>query len=199
MKSILSFLIIIFSTLTLSAQSWNLEVGNNLTRYVFTNSSGNNPEFLKPSSGLHFSLSKESKFSKNLSYDLGLAYNQFNNVGDVQNIPFSYQTDFIGIFGAIGPSITTKKDFTLSAKATTAVQSMINGNQFLQNHFVDLAGDSQFSGLKLSIGYTFSIAKKVNEKISVFTSYQHLDTINFGASTLNFIPSTFSCGLKISQ
>ncbi len=199
MKSIFTLLSVVFFTSTINAQSWNFEAGNNITRYVFTNSAGNNPDLLKSSSGLHLALSRENKLSKVFFYDLGLAYNQYNSVGDVQNIPFSYQADFMGLTGGIGPSYTGLHGLTVSAKASAAVQKMINGNQFLKNHYVDLAGDDQFSGLKLSVGFTLAITKKVNDQVSVYTSFQHLDTNTFGTSTLNFIPSTFSFGLKIAS
>ena len=198
MKLIFTFLIALFFVSSLSAQTWNFEAGNNITRYVFTNSAGSNPDFLKSSSGLHLALSRENKLSKAFVYDIGLAYNQYNNVGDVQNIPFSYQADFMGLTGGVGPSYTGLHGLTVSAKASAAVQTLVNGTQFLQNKYLDLADDDQFSGLKFSIGYTLSITKKVNDQISVYTSFQHLDTNTFGSSTLNFVPSTFSFGLKIA-
>jgi hypothetical protein len=198
MRSIFTLLIAVFFTSTITAQSWNFEAGNNLTRYVFTNSAGINPDFLKSSSGLHLALSRENKLSKVFVYDIGLAYNQYNSVGDVQNIPFSYQTDFMGLTGGIGPSYSGLHGLTVSAKASAAVQTLLNGTQFLQNAYLDLAGDDQFTGLKLSVGFTLSITKKVNDQMSVYTSFQHLDTNTFGTSTLNFIPSTFSFGLKIA-
>jgi hypothetical protein len=198
MRSIFTLLFALFFVSSLQAQTWNFETGNNITRYVFTNSAGNNPDFLKSSSGLHLALSRENKLSKVFVYDLGLAYNQYNNVGDVQNIPFSYQADFMGLTGGIGPSYTGLHGLTVAAKASAAVQTLINGTQFLQNRYIDLAGDDQFTGLKLSVGFTLSITKKVNDQVSVYTSFQHLDTNTFGSSTLNFIPSTFSFGLKIA-
>jgi hypothetical protein len=194
------FTILLVSAMSLSAfsQTWNFEAGNTITRYVFTNSAGNNPDFLKSSSGLHLALSRENKISKAFVYDLGLAYNQYNNVGDVQNIPFSYQADFMGLTGGIGPSYTGLHGLTVSAKASGAIQTLVNGTQLLQNQYLDLANDDQFKGLKVSIGYTLSITKKVNDLVSVYTSFQHLDTNTFGSSTLNFVPSTFSFGLKIA-
>ncbi|MCE4217668.1 hypothetical protein [Aquirufa antheringensis] len=198
MKFIFTLLITLFFVSSLQAQTWNLEAGNNITRYVFTNSAGNNPDFLKSSSGLHLSLSRENKLSKAFVYDVGLAYNQYNNVGDVQNIPFSYQADFMGLTGGIGPSYTGLHGLTVSAKASAAVQTLINGTQFLQNRYLDLSDDDQFSGLKFSVGFTLSITKKVNDQMAVYTSFQHLDTNTFGSSTLNFVPSTFSFGLKIA-
>ncbi len=199
MKSIFFVLFSSFVLFAGSAQTWNMEVGNNLTRYVFTNSAGNNPDYLKSSSGLHLSLSRENKLSKAFIYDIGLAYNQYNNVGDVQNIPFSYQADFMGLTGGIGPSYTGLHGLTVSAKASAAIQGMVNGTQFLQNSYFDLAGDDQFKGLKVYVGYTLAISKQVNKQMSVFTSFQHLDTNTFGNSTLNFIPSSFSFGIKIAQ
>jgi hypothetical protein len=198
MRSIFTLLFALFFVSTLSAQTWNFEAGNNITRYVFTNSAGNNPDFLKSSSGLHLALSRENKLSKVFVYDLGLAYNQYNNVGDVQNIPFSYQADFMGLTGGIGPSYTGLHGLTVAAKVSAAAQFLTHGTQFLQNHYVDLASDDQFSGLKLAVGFTLSITKQVNDQVSVYTSFQHLDTNTFGTSTLNFIPSTFSFGLKIA-
>lgn len=198
MKSIFTLLFASFFASSLSAQTWNFETGNNITRYVFTNSVGSNPDFLKTSSGLHLALSREKKISKVFVCDLGLAYNQYNNVGDVQNIPFSYQADFMGLTGGIGPSISSHKGLTLSVKASAAIQSLVNGNQFLQNRYIDLADDDQFTGLKVSVGYTLAITQKVNDQLSVYTSFQHMDTNTFGSSTLNFIPSTFSFGLKIA-
>ena len=198
MRSIFTLLIALFFVSSLQAQTWNFETGNNITRYVFTNSAGNNPDFLKSSSGLHLALSRENKLSKVFVYDLGLAYNQYNNVGDVQNIPFSYQADFMGLTGGIGPSYTGLHGLTVSAKASAAVQTLMNGTQFLQNRYLDLSDDDQFSGLKFSVGFTLSITKKVNDQMSVYTSFQLLDTNTFGSSTLNFVPSTFSFGLKIA-
>ncbi len=198
MRSIFTLLVALLISAPLISQTWNFEAGNNITRYIFTNSVGNNPDYLKSSSGLHLALSREKKLSKSFFYDLGLAYNQYNSVGDVQNIPFSYQVDFMSLTGGIGPSITSRNGLTLSAKASAAIQSMVNGTQFLQNRYIDLAGDNQFTGLKVSVGYTIAITKKVNDQISVYTSFQHLDTNTFGSSTLNFIPSTFSFGLKIA-
>ncbi|MFM2401926.1 MAG: hypothetical protein RI950_1443, partial [Bacteroidota bacterium] len=81
MKLLFTLLFVSGIAMTSIGQSWNFEAGNNITRYVFTNSAGNNPNFLKSSSGLHLALSRENKISKAFVYDLGLAYNQYNNVG----------------------------------------------------------------------------------------------------------------------
>ena len=196
MKRILLLLVIGFSSF---AQSYKFSVGSNITSYVFTNSSGANPSFLRPASGLHLSLSRESKLSKSFLVDYGINYNQFNNVGDVQNIPFSYATDFIGLGAGIGPRLSLGKGIALVAKVNVSASTMVNGNQFLLNHYVDLSADSQFNSLRTMYGYSFELSKQINPQVGVFVKYQHLDSYNFGSSTLNFIPSTFSIGLSLSK
>mgnify|MGYP000449814133 FL=1 len=196
MKRILLLLLIGFSSF---AQSYKFSVGSNITSYVFTNSAGANPSFLRPASGLHLSLSRESKLSKAFLVDYGINYNQFNNVGDVQNIPFSYATDFIGLHGGVGPRLNLGKGIALVAKVNVSASTMVNGNQFLLNRYVDLSSDSQFSSLRTMYGYSFELSKQINPQIGVFAKYQHLDSYNFGSSTLNFIPSTFSIGLSLSK
>lgn len=197
MRRILLFLIL--TTSAVSAQTWNLSVGANTTNFVYTNSQGINPTYLKPGTGLNMSLGYEKSMSRRFQYDLGLAYSQYNAVGDVQNIPFAYNTDFLGLAGGIGPKLEFRNDFTLMLKARGAVQTMVNGNQFLQNRYVDLAEDEQFSGFRYFVGFSLELEKKVNQNTFVFAQYQHLDTIQFGTSTLNFVPSTFSFGIKLQS
>ena len=196
MKRILLFLLLSFPAFS---QSYKFAVGSNITSYVFTNSAGSNPSFLRPSSGLHLSLSREASLSKSFLYDFGVNYNQFNNVGDVQNIPFSYATDFIGLGAGIGPRGSLGKGISLVAKANASVSKMVNGNQFILNHYVDLSGDDQFNSIRTMYGYSFELTKQISPQVGVFVKYQHLDSYNFGSSTLNFIPSTFSIGLSLSK
>ena len=196
MKRILLLLILSFPAIS---QTYKFAVGSNITSYVFTNSSGANPSFLRPSSGLHLSLSREASLSKSFLYDYGVSYNQFNNVGDVQNIPFSYATDFIGLNAGIGPRLSLGKGITFIAKANASISKMVNGNQFLLNHYVDLSGDDQFNSMRTMYGYSFELSKQISPQVGVFVKYQHLDSYNFGSSTLNFIPSTFSLGLSLSK
>jgi hypothetical protein len=197
MKRILLLLLVSISSF---AQSYKFSVGSNITSFVFTNSSGSNPSFLRPASGLHLSLSRESKLSKSFLVDYGINYNQFNNVGDVQNITFSYATDFMGIHAGIGPPrLSLGKGIALVAKISASASTMVNGNQFLLNRYVDLSSDNQFSSIRTMYGYSFELSKQINPQVGVFAKYQHLDSYNFGSSTLNFIPSTFSIGLSLSK
>ena len=194
MKRILLLLLLSFPAF---CQSYKVAVGSNITTYVFSNSSGVNPISLRSESGLSLQASKEFSLSKVFFLDLGLQYNQFNNVGDIQNIPLSYSTDFVGLGIGVGPSLSLGKGFDLLPKVNLSASKMIKGNQFNLNRYIDLSADEQFNSLRTLYGYSFELSKQVNDQLGLFVKYQHLDSYNFGSSTLNFIPSTFSIGISL--
>ena len=61
MKRILLLILLSFPALS---QTYKFSIGSNITSFVFTNSASANPSFLRPSSGLHLSLSREASLSK---------------------------------------------------------------------------------------------------------------------------------------
>lgn len=198
-KALKKILLILLLSFTSFAQSYRLSVGSNITTYEFANSAGTNPISLRSESGLSFSLTRELSLTKVLLFDFGINYNQYNSVGDIQNIPLSYSTDFIGFSAAMGPSLNLGKNIAFVPKLNVSAAAMVKGNQFLQNRYADLSGDEQFNSLRTLFGYSFEIKKQINQQAGVFIKYQHLNSYNFGSSTLNFIPSTFSIGLSLNK
>jgi hypothetical protein len=188
------------------SQSYQLAVGSNLTNYLFVNSNSINPANLRAASGMHLSLHREAAISNDFFYDLGINYNQFNTVGDVQNIPMSYDTDFIGLGAGIGPHIKLGKTTSLVVKGRVSAVKMINGNQMLLNRYINLADDDQFNSLRTMYGLSLELRKQINSQVSTFVSYQYLTSYKqfiepnrTGKSTVNFIPTTFSLGLVLSN
>ena len=180
-------------------QSYKLSVGSNNTNYIFTNSAGVNASFFRPSSGLHLGLYRELSVTRVVLFDFGINYNQFNNEGDVQNIPFSYSTDFIGLNLGVGPRLNLGKGIAITPKINVSFAKMVQGNQFIQNRYVDLIGDQQFSPIFIMSGYSFELSRKVNSQMDIFVKYQHLNSYKYGSSTLNIIPSTYSIGLNLKN
>ena len=200
--------ILFFILLSLPAysQSYQLAVGSNLTNYLFVNSASTNPANMRAATGMHLSLNREKALSNDFYYDLGISYNQFNTVGDIQNIPMRYDTDFIGLGAAIGPRIKLGKTTSLVVKGRVSAVKMINGNQLLLNRYIDLADDDQFNSIRTMYGLSLELRKQINAQVSTFVSYQYLTSYKqfiepnrTGKSTVNFIPTTFSLGLVLSN
>ncbi len=200
------FLFFFLLSLPAYSQSYQVSVGSNLTSYLFVNSASVNPANLRAASGMHLSIHREKAISNDFYYDLGLSYNQFNAVGDVQNIPMSYATDFVGIGAGIGPHIGLGKTLSLVVKGRVSAVKMIHGNQMLLNRYIDLAEDEQFNSVRTMYGLSLELRKQINTQVSTFVSYQYLTSYKqfiepnkLGTSTVNFVPSTFSIGLVLSN
>ncbi len=203
---LLRILFFILLSLPAYSQSYQLAVGSNLTSYLFVNSASTNPANLRAASGMHLSLHREAAISNDFYYDLGINYNQFNTVGDVQNIPLSYHTDFIGLGAGIGPRIPLGKSLSVVVKGRVSAVKMINGNQMLLNRYINLADDDQFNSIRTLYGLSLELRKQINAQVSTFVSYQYLTSYKqfiepnkTGTSTVNFIPTTFSLGLVLSN
>ena len=202
----LRILFLILLSLPAYSQSYQLSVGSNLTNYLFVNSVSTNPANMRAASGMHLSLHREAAISNDFYYDLGISYNQFNTVGDIQNISMRYDTDFIGLGAGIGPHIKLGKTLSLVVKGRVAAVKMIQGNQLLLNRYIDLADDDQFNSIRTLYGLSLDLRKQINAQVSTFVSYQYLTSYKqfiepnrTGKSTVNFIPTTFSLGLVLSN
>ena len=200
------FLFFFLLSLPAYSQSYQLSVGSNLTSYLFVNSASVNPANMRAATGMHLSLHREAAISNDFFYDLGMNYNQFNTVGDIQNIPMRYDTDFIGLGAGIGPHIKLGKTTSLVVKGRVSAVKMINGNQLLLNRYIDLADDDQFNSIRTMYGLSLDLRKQINAQVSTFVSYQYLTSYKqfiepnrTGKSTVNFIPTTFSLGLVLSN
>jgi hypothetical protein len=200
------FLFFFLLSLPAYSQNYQVSVGSNLTSYLFVNSASVNPANLRAASGMHLSINREKAISNDFYYDLGLSYNQFNAVGDVQNIPMSYATDFVGIGAGIGPHIGLGKTLSIVVKGRVSAVKMIHGNQMLLNRYINLAEDEQFNSVRTMYGLSLELRKQINTQVSTFVSYQYLTSYKqfiepnkLGTSTVNFIPTTISIGLVLSN
>jgi hypothetical protein len=207
-------------------QQFKLTQGIALTQFNYQNEQGQLVDGLKSGSGLSFQLafhkaslvdttqqkleqtpfaiylSQNAKVAKLLSllnYDLGLQFTQLNAVGDVQNIAFSYQTDYLGVHGKAGIRIPLPWKFAVNLQGIASINKIVHGNQLLMNRYEDLTQDPQFSQIKFMGGYGGEVEKRFTDKLAGYVSYQQTQTQNDqpeGQSTLNFKPTVFSVGIR---
>ncbi len=210
------------------AQAWKWAIGSNITQYQFKNSTGKPVDLLKPQSGLHLDIAHEhvlldtailiSRFSKSaiyfsqrpklakvlnlFHYDIGLNYNQFNAIGDVQQIAFSYQTDYVGISAGFGPRIPLVKGWSIQVSGRVMGQYLVSGQQLVDSRYFDLLSEPQFKGLRLFSGVQLEVNKRVNAQVSAFAhvaSYQtHFSKLT-PTGTLDMMPMTLAMGIRLHQ
>lgn len=210
-------------------QQIKLSQGLSITTYDYVNNQGQSVTSLKSGSGIAFQisvhkpklvdltkyqvsqkpfaiyLSKNKLMAKALSYmnyDVGAQFSQLNAVGDINPTAFSYQTDFLGVFGKLGVRAPLPYQFAFNLQGILSVNKLVHGNQLLGNRYLDLTIDPQFSGVKIIAGFGFEIEKSFTEKLVGHFSYQQGQTMGVSPvnnSTLNFAPAIFSVGLRINK
>jgi len=224
----LMVLILIAGFYPTHAQSWKWSIGSNITQYQFENSAGKPFGLLKRQSGLHLDIAHEhvlldtvrliSKFSKSaiyfsqkpkiakilsrFIYDLGMNYNQFNAIGDVQQIAFSYQTDYVGVSAGFGPRIPLIKGWSIQVTARVMGQYLVSGQQLVGSRYFDLLLEPQFKGLRMFSGVQIEVIKQVNAQVGAFAhvaSYQtHFSKVT-PTGTLDMVPMTLAMGIRLHQ
>ncbi len=194
------------------AQELVFEVGGNATEYQYQNLNGVIVDFLKPSSGLHaqikrenilWQLAKEDKplFIPTLKYAFGFTYNQYNAVGTTQVLALSYQTDHIGMIGEIGPEIPINQAVSIDIKGIISAAKMWNGNQLIDNQFMPLDEQTQFTKIRIYSGYSIALVHHLSKFVSGFVKFQALRSVkepDYPVNHLRYLPNTFSLGIKIN-
>jgi hypothetical protein len=224
----LIILCISFAPFLAQGQSWKWSLGPTLTNYQFRNSKGNAVHGMKPSAGLHVELNQErvvldtvrliSKFSNNaiyfsnhpglmkalsyLHYCIGLNYDQLNAIGDIQQISFSYQTDFLGFSAEFGPRIPVYKGWNLGVSGVLTGMQLISGHQMLASRYYSLQADRQFNTSKVFGGFQVEISKEVSPTVRAFTNIRLTSTL-FSPQTptgkLDLQPLSISMGISLSR
>ena len=211
-----------------SQDGWKLGLGNSNTQYMFLNSKGQPLTFLKQGSGNTIFISSEKtlldssimlgqtteravfflnhpfllKFLTHTTYEMGLNFNQYNAVGDIQKITMNYQTSYLGFFVGGGPYVYLTKGIYLSIKGILSLQKISQGTQQLNNQYVDLMQEKEFNRIMYFVGYSGTLTKKLTNGLSLFVQAQQSRSYNLrteGEENLNFSAFNFSFGLKIGK
>jgi hypothetical protein len=224
----LIFLSVLYAHCSFSQQI-KLSQGLSITTYDYKNNLGESITSLKSGSGIAFQISvhkpklvnlakfqvsqkpfaiylTKNKFLANvlshMNYDVGAQFNQLNAVGDITPVAFSYETDFVGLFGKLGFRVQMPFQVAFNLQGIFSINKIVHGNQLLANRYLDLTIDPMFSGVKVISGYGFEIEKSFTDKLVGHFSYQKGQTIGVSPvnnSTLNFSPALFSVGLRINN
>lgn len=221
------FLIISQNVLFSQTKSWSLGVGTAITTYDFTTSAGNKIDYLKKGTGNSYAIGYEqavvdtNKFvgqstpkaiyflqHKNLAKILTKIHvgvqvllNQYNAVGNIQNVAFDYQTNYAGLQVSVGPKIAIGKKWSFVLKGIISGQHILQGNQHVNFSYIDLTKDDSFSGLKTFMGLDLRLEKQLNNSLSFYINGANSSTYHKqepGVANLNFNSTSLQMGIKIT-
>jgi len=199
MKKLTILIVIMCSLQSVHSQEVYFSAGKNFTTYDYKNSSGASNPNLKSGTGNFFELGyvkplKNEKFA----YSVGLALNEYNNVGGNSVNSYSWNTQYLGVQGGFTYSIFDRKDFDILPKFGLNMGTIISGKQTINGTYYDLTKEKEFSGLLFTP--SLGVQVKYNLSASGFISigYSYCKGFNLSNSTdqkLSFITNQLQFGV----
>ena len=199
MKKLTILIVIMCSLQSVHSQEVYFYAGKNFTTYDYKNSSGASNPSLKSGTGNFFELGfikplKNEKFA----YSIGLALNEYNNVGGNSTNSYSWNTQYLGAQGGFTYSVLNRGNFDILPKFGMNMGTIISGKQTINGTYYDLTKEKEFSGLLITP--SLGVQVKYNLSASGFISlgYSYCKGFNLSNSTdqkLSFITNQLQFGM----
>ena len=208
---VLFCLISILSSFTISAQDWNYQMGINSSNFNYISPSGIAKNSFQPDAGLHLSVQRSNRlidsakthshFLRKLDYQVGLSINQFNSLGETQNIPFSYSSTYVGLPVGISMKSRLGRGYSLQYGSLIQLHKLLVGSQKMGNQVFNLQANKQFDRILFHLGAEVKLAKQVNSQTALFTYFSNAWQLNINqndGSQFAINPTSFGFGIQYS-
>jgi hypothetical protein len=166
------------------SQEVYFSAGKNFTTYDYKNSSGASNPNLKSGTGNFFELGYIKPLqNEKFAYSVGLALNEYNNVGGNSVNSYTWNTQYLGAQGGFTYSILDRGDFDILPKFGLNMGTIISGKQTINGTYNDLTQEKEFSGLLVTP--SLGVQVKYNLSASGFISlgYSYCKGFNLSNST----------------
>ena len=192
------------------AQSISIDVGSSNAKYIYKNSLGEEIKSLDSQPDFAFSLSTyfESKSNKKLSYKSSIRFQGMNSSGFKNNVPLTYQTDFLSLSFSLSYKIFAYyiNDYCVNCSkvqllvdAGFEAAKLISGTQTIGNiERYNLLQSSEFNGLMYGPTASLGLNLDITNYLQMILSYNQSYFFNSSQSSeqLNLNRSILSFGIK---
>jgi hypothetical protein len=184
MKKLLILIVIMCSLQSVHSQEVYFSAGKNFTTYDYKNSSGASNPNLKSGTGNFFELGyikplKNEKFA----YSVGLALNEYNNVGGNSVNSYTWNTQYLGAQGGFTYSILDRGDFDILPKFGLNMGTIISGKQTINGTYYDLTKEKEFSGLLITPSLGMQVKYNLSASGFISLGYSYCKGFNLSNST----------------
>lgn len=184
MKKLIFLLAIFWSVENAQAQEVYFSMGKNFTTYNFKDSSGASNPNLKSGTGNFYELGYIQPLENDkFSYSLGLALNEYNNVGGNSANSYSWETQYLGFQGGITYSIIEKGDFDILPKFGINLATIISGKESINGTYYDLTKEKEFSGLLITPSLGLEVKYNLSAYGFISLGYIYCKGFNLSNST----------------
>ena len=184
MKKLLILIVMICSIKGVYSQEVYFSAGKNFTTYDYKNSSGSSNPNLKSGTGNFFEIGfiKPLK-NENFAYSVGLALNEYNNVGGNSVTSYSWRTEYLGAQGGFTYSILDEGDFDILPKFGLNMGTIISGKQTINGTYYDLTNEKEFSGLLITPSLGLQVKYNLSASGFISFGYNYCKGFNLSNST----------------
>lgn len=186
MKKRIVLLIVILSSMFQSnfAQEVYFATGKNFTTYDFKNSFGDSNPNLKKGTGNFFELGYITKNNnQKLTYSLGFALNDYNNLGGNSTNIYSWDSQYFGIQTRASYSVIDRDDFAIVPNFGLNIGTIISGIQGINGIYYDLTKEKEFSGLVVTPSLGIQIKYNLSAYGYISFGYSYCKGFNLSNST----------------
>ena len=184
MKKLIFSIVITFTLQLVYSQEVYFAVGKNFTTYDYKNSSGASNPNLKSGTGNFFELGFINPLGYGkFSYSVGIALNEYNNVGGNSANSYTWNTQYLGAQGGLMYSIFEDKDFDLIPKFGLNVGTIISGKQTINGTYYDLTQEKEFSGLLVTPSLGLQVKYNLSAYGYISLGYNYCKGFNLSNST----------------
>lgn len=186
MKQLTLVGIFLFSILTVNAQGYYFNLGQNFTKYDYKNSIGQRNPNIQSDNGLMVDFGFQWIFPSNekWQYKTGLSFQQFNASGNNTTSDFSWNTSYLGIQNSLSYAVYTSNggEVAVNLNGGFTGSTIVKGEQIINYNRYNLIKNEEFKGLfiqphigienefhindyiKIGLGYRFSKAFRINSE-----------------------------------
>lgn len=195
-------LIAFFSITHLFSQEIYLNSGNNFTKYIYKDSSGQSASGIQSGTGNFYEIGFAKPFFKNnMYYSAGISWNEYNAIGNNSVSTYNWNTKYMGIDGGLSYSFFPNRDLDFLIKAGLNAATIIYGKQEIDGVYYDLMDEKEFSGIIVKPSIGFQIKYHFSSFGFVSTGYNFSKSINITNTTdekLSFNTNQIQLGIHFS-
>ena len=177
-KPFLVFLLLILCYFS-NAQEVYFTHGKNYTNYEQFNKNTNSL-LVDPGIGSSFEIGFKSRYFKKTSlfYTIGLAYNQFNALGETTGLNMEWKTNYVGLNATFNCSLIKSKRSRLTLNIGSSMHNLVYGKQQINLVQMDILNNPEFSGLNVGMQSGLVYHYQINPDFGVNLGYTHLLLFN---------------------
>ena len=181
-------ILLLFLSITTSAQQFYIETGMTSSSFDYKNSQGSSLDNLQATSHNFMTMGYRNQFfTKNLFGSFGISYTGYGAIGsdDVVGNFMEWNLNYLEFNAGVDYKLFTIKKFKWYLKGNTSVGFLLQGTQTLNNRIFDLKNSEDFDKPLAVFRGGAGLSYPVSDKLSLYVNYMRGKSLSLKDNTDN--------------